>query len=103
MGGAGGRAGTLAGGPAPASRPPGLLIELPDPVTELTEPCGPCPDPVTERAERLIQVHCEVCGLTFQAVAPVDESDIGVENRRDALLVHLVESPECDRRTARVA
>lgn len=103
MGGAGGRAGTLAGGsPAPASRPRRLPAQPSEPATQLTEPCGPCPDPVTQRAERLIQVRCEVCALTFPAVAPVDDSEIGVENRRDALLVHLVESPECDRRTGRL-
>lgn len=83
-----------------AARPPAPASHRRRPVTE---PCGPCPDPVVARAERLIQLHCEMCGSTYPGLAPVDDSKIGVENRRDALLVHLVDSPRCERRTVSVA
>lgn len=57
-----------------------------------------------ERTERIVRVHCQVCGASFAAVAPIDQSPLGLTNRRDALEVHLlVESPSCERRTDRVS
>jgi hypothetical protein len=64
---------------------------------------SPCPDPTLERAQRLVQVRCEVCGDCFPAAPPVDDSRVGLTNKRDGLLLHFVESPHCDRRVVSAA